>query len=302
MCQQLAANQYFAGVVELCIVVADKRDPHKRALQYYQNESPDDQAGLEALLARKECYQQICLVLQQLLTMAACHPQSPSVPKSPGPLMTTAAASDAFQFSPAEAQRLADETLQLALQSGDELCHVAIFDWLMDKKWDDKLLELQSPYLENYLKRQTAQQEQPELVAKYDLLWKYYEKSNNLIAAARVLSRLADAHSTAINLNQRIEYLSRSIACARAAETSFGNAAQGQFLYELEEKMDVAKVQWQVMDAASHLSSHTPGLAEAISRLNSDLLDVTQVKINPTSVENLFCDILSFLTALRTIC
>ena len=42
----------------------------------------------------------------------------------------------------------------------------------------------------------------------------------------------------------RVEYLSRAIVCivcARAAETSsFGNAVQGQFLYELEEKMDVA--------------------------------------------------------------
>ncbi len=63
-------------------------------------------------------------------------------------------------------------------------------------------------------------------MANYDLLWKYYEKSGNFIAAARVLSRLADAHSTAISLALRIEYLSRSIVCARAAETSFGNAVQ----------------------------------------------------------------------------
>ena len=34
-------------------------------------------------------------------------------------------------------------------------------------------------------------------MAKYDLLWKFYEKSGQFIAAARVLSRLADAHSTA---------------------------------------------------------------------------------------------------------
>ena len=75
---------------------------------------------------------------------------------------------------------------------------------------------------------------------KYDLLWKFYEKSGQFIAAARVLSRLADAHSTAISLRPlRIEYLSRAIVCARAAETSsFGSAVQGQFLYEMEEKME----------------------------------------------------------------
>jgi hypothetical protein len=46
----------------------------------------------------------------------------------------------------------------------------------------------------------------------YDLLWKFYEKSGQFIAAARVLSRLADAHSTAISLPLRIEYLSRAIS------------------------------------------------------------------------------------------
>jgi hypothetical protein len=46
----------------------------------------------------------------------------------------------------------------------------------------------------------------------YDLLWKFYEKSGQFIAAARILSRLADAHSTAISLPLRIEYLSRAIS------------------------------------------------------------------------------------------
>ena len=118
--------------------------------------------------------------------------------------------------SPMEVQRLADETLLLALQSDDEICHVSLFDWLMDNKWDDKLLDIQSPHLENYLKRRTAQGQQPDLVAKYDLLWKFYEKNGQFINAVRVLSRLADAHSTAINLAMRVEYLSRAIVCTRA--------------------------------------------------------------------------------------
>ena len=90
------------------------------------------------------------------------------------------------------------------------------------------------------------------MVAKYDLLWKFYEKYGQFINAARVLSRLADTHSTAINLAMRVEYPSRAIVCTRVAETSsFGNAVQGQFLYELEEKMDGAEVQSQVLEAVS---------------------------------------------------
>ena len=209
VCQQLAACKYSGGVVELCCVVAVKLDSHHRAQQCFSGQQ-EDPAGLEALLASKNCYLQMCLVLRQFYTAAACHPQSPSVPRSPGPMVQSFFDQPT---SPMEAQRLADETLLLGLQSGDELCHVSLFDWLMDNKWDDKLLDIQSPHLENYLKRQTAQ---GQLVAKYDLLWKFYEKNGQFINAARVLSRLADAHSTAINLAMRVEYLSRAIVCTRA--------------------------------------------------------------------------------------
>lgn len=95
---------------------------------------------MEAFLARKDCYRQICLVLQQLYTAASCHPQIPSVPRSPGPVVQQQQGPETVHLNPAEAQRLADATLLLALQSPDELCHVAIFDWLTDSHWDDKLL------------------------------------------------------------------------------------------------------------------------------------------------------------------
>ena len=308
VCQQLAANQFYSGVVELCCVAADKLDPHRRAIHYYNNAAngEGDSAGpaaVDAFLARKNCYQQICSVLQQLYAAAACpHPQSASmVPKSPGSSTTAAAASSDDGLNPLEAQRVADETLHLALQCQDELCHVVLFDWLTDCKWEAKLLELQSPYLEAYLKRQTDSSDTQaaslaggspdQLVARYDLLWKYYEKTGNCMAAARVLSKLADAHSALIALPRRIEYLSRSIVCARAAETSsLGScssaALQGQFLYELEEKMDVARIQSLVLDAVQRLlqqpasgrsRAKTDELTNAVSRLNADLLDVTQL-------------------------
>ena len=272
VCQQLAACKYSGGVVELCCVVAVKLDSHHRAQQCFSGQQ-EDPAGLEALLASKNCYLQMCLVLRQFYTAAACHPQSPSVPRSPGPMVQSFFDQPT---SPMEAQRLADETLLLGLQSGDELCHVSLFDWLMDNKWDDKLLDIQSPHLENYLKRRTDQGQQPDLVAKYDLLWKSYEKNDQFINAVRVLSRLADNHSTAIDLAMRVEYPSRAIVCTRAAETSsFGNAVQGQFLYELEEKMNRAKVQCQVLEAVSRF--HRTDQQDVIGRLNSDLLDVTQL-------------------------
>ncbi|KAI9566057.1 hypothetical protein GHT06_009857 [Daphnia sinensis] len=64
VCQQLSACQYFGGAVELCCVVAEKLDPQHRAQQCYSGQQ-EDPAAVEALLARKNYYQQTCLVLQK---------------------------------------------------------------------------------------------------------------------------------------------------------------------------------------------------------------------------------------------
>lgn len=44
---------------------------------------------------------------------------------------------------------------------------------------------------------------------------------------------------TDVNLQQRIEYLSRSIMCAKSSSTRTSSAVEGEFLHELEEKMEV---------------------------------------------------------------
>ena len=51
-----------------------------------------------------------------------------------------------------------------------------------------------SPFIEDFLKTATAQQ--PETTTMFDLLWKFYEKSGQYVAAAKILNKLADRHST----------------------------------------------------------------------------------------------------------
>ena len=53
---------------------------------------------------------------------------------------------------------------------------------------------LRSPFIEDFLKAATAQQ--PETTTMFDLLWKFYEKSGQYVAAAKILNKLADRHST----------------------------------------------------------------------------------------------------------
>ena len=160
----------------------------------------------------------------------------------------------------------------------------------------------------------------PETLVMFDLLWKYYEKTRNYAAAAKILAKLADRHSTEINLQQRIEYLSRAIICVKSGEIcmeshrggmyiifNFTNffvdfqfhekifyrfsisriifieiffckfSGTGQLLHDLEEKMEVARVQLQVLDTLNGLRGHVQEAEAAISQLNSDLIDLTQL-------------------------
>ena len=125
----------------------------------------------------------------------------------------------------------------------------------------------------------TGTAQHPETLVMFDLLWKYYEKTRNYAAAAKILAKLADRHSTEINLQQRIEYLSRAIICVKSGEICMEShrGGTGQLLHDLEEKMEVARVQLQVLDTLNGLRGHVPEAEAAISQLNSDLIDLTQL-------------------------
>jgi len=87
------------------------------------------------------------------------------------------------------------------------------------------------------------------------------------VAAAKILNKLADRHSTELSLAGRVSYLSRAIMCVKSSEGA------GELLHHLEEKMEVARVQLAVLDSVSS----RPDLAnsEHVARLNSDLVDIT---------------------------
>jgi nuclear pore complex protein Nup155 len=44
------------------------------------------------------------------------------------------------------------------MRSKDELFHVAVYDWLLNAQLTDRLLEVNSPFIEEYLKRSASSQ------------------------------------------------------------------------------------------------------------------------------------------------
>uniref|UniRef100_A0A1X7TBE2 Nucleoporin Nup133/Nup155-like C-terminal domain-containing protein n=2 Tax=Amphimedon queenslandica TaxID=400682 RepID=A0A1X7TBE2_AMPQE len=133
---------------------------------------------------------------------------------------------------------------------------------------------IQSPFVEDFLKyTATLQQDNTPLL---DILWRYYERNKNYIAAARILDQLARKESVELTLSRRLEYISRAVMYAKSCGSVSSVSGEGEFLHELEEKIEVARIQLSILQGIQslHHSQHTQ---QAITELNSKLMDVSQL-------------------------
>ncbi|XP_026571593.1 nuclear pore complex protein Nup155 isoform X1 [Pseudonaja textilis] len=273
VCVQYRQVRFYEGVVELSLTAAEKKDPQGLGLHYYKNHEPEeDVTGWQAFQERLNCYKCITDTLQELVNQSKAAPQSPSVPKKPGPPVLS---SDPNMLSNEEAGHHFEQMLKLAQRSTDELFSIALYGWLIQADLSDKLLQVNSPFLEPYLARM-AKIDQNK-VCYMDLLWRFFEKNRSFSNAARVLAKLADMHSTEISLQQRLEYIARAILSAKSSTAISPIAADGEFLHELEEKMEVARIQFQIQEALHHQCSHHSSVQDAVSQLDSELMEISKL-------------------------
>ena len=268
VCELFQSVQWYEAVVDICLLTAQNRDSQNLGLHYYRNgEQQEDQSGFHAFIARNECYKLLLEIYERL------------VQQSKALLNPRAQDSNQTTLTLEEAKNRSNDMLKHAIQSNDELFHICLYDWLYEHQQSDRLLEIKSPYLENYLKRKTSSFS--DSIALMDLLWMYYERNGHFRAAAQILSKMAERRSPDVNLYNRLEYLSRAIVCMKSSDSRplslVGDASQsaaGEFLHELEEKMEVARIQLQILENIQKLSDSVL-TREAISALNCDLLDIT---------------------------
>ncbi|XP_016100572.1 nuclear pore complex protein Nup155 [Sinocyclocheilus grahami] len=244
VCSQYRQVRFYEGVVELCLTAADKKDPQKLGLHFYRNGEPEeDSSGLQAFQERLSCYKCITDTMQELVNQSKAAPQSPSVPKQPGPPVMT---SDPNMLSNEDAAAHFEQMLGLAQRSQDELFHIALYNWLIQADLTDKLLEVNSPYLEDHLMHMIKQDQSK--VRNMDLLWRYYEKNRSFGKAAHVLARLADMHSTEISLKLKILLIP-----------------------------NVVRIQVQIQETLRRQYSQHPSVQGAITQLDSELMDITKL-------------------------
>ena len=131
--------------------------------------------------------------------------------------------------------------------SDDEVFQNYLYDWYMQKGWAERLLEINSPFVVEYL-RQSSEKD----VAHADLLWRYYAHYNDYLSAAETQYQLAKS-SLDLTLEKRIEYLSFAKANASTRITGFSETgvrnrqSRQELLRNIADHLDIANIQDDIL-------------------------------------------------------
>ncbi|KAF2663175.1 non-repetitive nucleoporin [Microthyrium microscopicum] len=256
--------QFFAGAIQLCLEVAHKRDEANRALAWIKDGQPQRDEREEKYNDRINCYQQIWRIIEA----------ADAIP--------VPAANDTLTGIN---MRRKEEVYNVIDLSTDEVFQNCLYDWYLSKNWSHRLLDLKSPFVVAYLKRKFEHDSNAA-----ELLWKYYVHHHEYFEAAKIQLQLAKS-GFAIDLQTRIEYLSRAKANASTRMSTFGrvNSSKQEVIREITDQLDCASVQ---LDAFRKLEEDTrlvePNRSKVLKQLNGPVMSLDELYNSYVSLAGYF--------------
>jgi nuclear pore complex protein Nup155 len=255
------------GAIRLALKVAQDLDRGNRALSWIKekddpNTDPND-VRRDYFDRRASCYTLVCRVIEAVDT--AYNTQG-AVPDGVVSQIT----------------RRKQEAYEQINNSDDEVFQNYLYDWYMSKGWAERLLEINSPFVVDYL-RQSAEKD----LAHADLLWRYFAHYNDFLSAAETQYQLAKS-TLPLTLEKRIEYLSRAKANASTRMTGFSDTgvrnrqSRQELLRNISDHLDIANIQDDVLQkikADERLSGARR--AEVVTHLDGQIHPLDEV--TPTS-------------------
>jgi nuclear pore complex protein Nup155 len=248
--------QFYAGAIQLCLTVADEKDKSGLALSYLKDEKPDADPRQSAYLVREQCYRFIFAMIQKLD-------------------LETRAATDGMegQFSVAAKRR--NEAYDVINGSGDIVFQTCLYDWYLETRQEDRLLEITSPFVPQFL-RQRANDWNREAA---DLLWRYYVHNNDYLEAADTQLHLARGEFP-ITLEERMAYLSRARTNASTRQSALVESrhSKQQLLSDIDTQLELASIQDDIYQRMKHDARVSEERRpEILASLNSTILTIDEL-------------------------
>ncbi|KAI8944498.1 Non-repetitive/WGA-negative nucleoporin C-terminal-domain-containing protein [Xylaria longipes] len=215
--------RYYAGAIQLCLLVADARDRGKSALYWVNDGKPANDPRARAFEQRKLCYG---LVHQVLLNLDTASSREPEMVDNKPTLIATKRA----------------EAYDVVSSSTDEVFHVDLYDWYIQQGWTERLLAIESPYVTTFLRRLATQD-----VEHAELLCRFYTMRSMYFNAARVQSDLAQSDFT-LTIKDRLNLLSKAKTNASVMTAGVSRQEQQLLNHDVTELLDVANIQDDLLE------------------------------------------------------
>ncbi|TQV92785.1 non-repetitive nucleoporin [Cordyceps javanica] len=210
--------RYYAGAVQLCLVVAREKDRGNTALSWIQDGKPTGDPRAEAFEERKKCYDMIHHVLRHLDQTSSKEPEL-------------------IDGKPTVIAMKRMETYDVVNGSDDEVFHFDLYEWYIEQGWTDRILAIESPHVVTFLERLAGTN-----VEHADLLCRFYTNRSRFFAAAEVQAGLAQS-DFAISIKDRIKMLSLAKANASVATVGVSRQQQQMLNHEVTDLLDIANIQ-----------------------------------------------------------
>lgn len=220
---QYAELKYFAGAIQLCLVVARAKDPGSTASSWVSDGKPAGDAREKAFNDRKHCYDLIHQVLQNLDEASSREPEMVDGRLS---LMATKRR----------------EAYDVVNNSEDEVFHFDLYEWYIEQGWTDRILAIDSKHVVTFLQRLSESD-----AAHADLLCRFYTNRHQFFEAAGVQFDLANSDFD-LGIKDRITLL--SLAKANASVTTAGVSRQQQQMlsHSVSDLLDIAHIQDDLLE------------------------------------------------------
>ncbi|KAI2622300.1 nucleoporin-domain-containing protein [Hypoxylon sp. NC1633] len=221
--EQYVDVRYYAGAIQLCLVVAGEKDRGNAALSWVNDGKPASDPRARFFAERKTCYSLIHRVLQDL---DAAFSREPDVVDGKPTLIATKRA----------------EAYHVVSTSADEVFHFDLYEWYIQQGWTDRLLVIDSPHVVIFLSRLANKD-----VEHADLLCRFYTMRGQYFDAAKVQARLAqsDFH---ISIKDRLTLLSKAKTNASVMTTGVSRQEQQLLSHQVTELLEVAHIQDDLLE------------------------------------------------------
>ncbi|EKG15569.1 Nucleoporin [Macrophomina phaseolina MS6] len=226
--EQYVSMSFFAGAIRLSLRVAQQLDRGNKAVGFVRENMPETDPRRKEYEARRSCY---ALVHRIILAVDAAAKSEPEVIDG--------------QLTPTAKRKI--EAYEEINNSEDEVFQTNLYDWYLEQGWSDRLLEINSNYVIEYLTRKSEEQ------AKHaDLLWRYYAHHHRFFDAASVQLQLAKSGFD-LTLEHRVRYLSQAKSNASTRLTGLGDVpmsrqSRQELLREASDLLDLANIQSDILD------------------------------------------------------